>query len=225
VEAALRVAGRFVSGVVAELGRSGWPASLAVLLAGLVLLVVGARARRPVAVAGSAGVAAIAALWLAARLPAVKEVAPTTLAAGSAAAAAALAAVFPPIFPALAGALPVAVLVDLVSPSDRWPEAAAAGALLGAIAGLVFARTVAALVASGAGALAFAVGVAGALAGTGAGRALAAHPVAVLAVAVVLGVAGTAFQLSRAWGRGADGDSGKGTGKRVPPVKDASEAR
>jgi hypothetical protein len=79
---------------------------------------------------------------------------------------------------------------------------------------------VTAAVASAAGALAVAVGAAGALRGTVPGRALVAHPFAILAATIILGVAGTAFQLSRAWGRGAAPAKGK---PPPAPVKGAGE--
>ena len=72
------------------------------------------------------------------------------------------------------------------------------------------------------GALAVAVGAAGALRTTVPGRALSAHPTAILAAVAILTVAGTAFQLSRAWGRGGD----KGPKRPAPapaPVKGAAE--
>jgi hypothetical protein len=89
----------------------------------------------------------------------------------------------------------------------------AAGAVLGALLGVLAARPVAAAVASGVGALAVAVGAEGALRETSPGRALLSHPSAILAVAIILAVAGTAFQLSRAWGKA-----------RPSPVKEAAKS-
>jgi hypothetical protein len=96
----------------------------------------------------------------------------------------------------------------------------AAGAALGALLGILAARPVAAAVASGAGAMAVAVGAAGALRGTTPGRALLSHPSAILAAAVVLAVAGTAFQVSRAWGHGAKATPRKAS---PAPVKGAAQ--
>ena len=221
VEAALRDAGHWVSGVASELGRSPGPVTAGVVAAGLVVLLAGARARRPVAVVGAAGVAAVAALWLGGRAVAALGIPISTLAAVSAAVAGAVAVVVPQLFPALAGALPAVLLAGLLAPDDRKIAAIAAGALLGGFLGVLAARPVAAAVASGVGALAVALGTAGALGGTGPGRAVLAHPMAILAVATILGVAGTAFQYSRAWGRGARPSPGKPS--PAPPVKGAVE--
>ncbi|MEI6225884.1 MAG: hypothetical protein WCS72_14090, partial [Deltaproteobacteria bacterium] len=60
VEVALRNAGSWISGVAGELGRSPWPVPFAVVAAGLLVLLAGARARRPVAVAGAPSSAASA---------------------------------------------------------------------------------------------------------------------------------------------------------------------
>lgn len=219
VEAALRDAGRWVSGVTGELGRSPWPVPFALVAAGLVVLLFGARARRPVAVAGAASVAAVAALWLSTRTGLARGFPVSTAAAVAAAVAGALAVVVPQIFPALAGALPGALLAEALAPPNLRLEVMAAGALLGAILGILASRLVASAVASGVGAVAVAVGAAAALRGTGPGRVLQAHPTATLAAAVVLAVAGTAFQLSRAWGRGAGPAVGKGS---AAPVKGAA---
>jgi hypothetical protein len=206
---AVHGAGSWVAGVAAEVEASPWPVQAAVVVAGLVALLFGARARRPVAALGAAGVAGAAATWLGAPLGSALGLSPSTLAVSSAAAAGALAALLPPIFPALAGALPGALLADLFAPAERRLEVLAIGAVLGAVAGFLAARLIASMVASAAGALAVAVGTAGALRSTGVGRALHDHPVAVLAAAVILAVAGAAFQFPRAWGRGgAQRDSG-----------------
>ena len=212
VEAALRDAGGWAAGVASELGGSPWPVPAGVAVAGLVVMLFGARARRPVAVVGAAGVAAAAVHWVGARAGAPMGMAPSTLAVVSAAVAGAVSAFVPQLFPALAGAVPGALLAEFLAPADRRLEVMAAGAVLGAILGVLAARPVAAAVASGAGALAVAVGAEGALLGTSPGRALLSHPSAMLAVAVILAVAGTAFQLSRAWGEA-----------RPSPVKEAAE--
>ncbi len=211
---ALRDAGRWVAGVTAEVGAASWPVGVAVAAAGLVVLLVGARARRPVAVAGAAGLAALAAHVLALRGAAVPGVAAAAVPVVAAAAGAAVALPLPQVFPALAGALPLAFVADLVAPPGHRLEAAAAGAAVGIVAGLLAARLVASAVAAGVGAVAVVVGVSGALRATGAGRALSAHPVAILGAACILGIAGAAFQYSRAWGRGA----APGKGKGAPPL-------
>jgi len=221
IEVALRDAGHWASGVASELGGSPWPVAAGVVVAGLLVLLVGARARRPVAVVGAAGVAALAAHWLGERAGARLGISIPALAAGSAAAAGSLSAVVPQVFPVLAGALPGALLASLFSPADRRLEVLAVGALVGGLLGLLAARPVAAAVASTVGALAVALGAAGALHGTGPGRALLAHPTAILAAAAILAVAGTAFQYSRAWGRGAKAPPGKPP--PPAPVKGATE--
>jgi len=213
VEAALRDAGGWAAGVAGELGRSPWPVSAGVVVAGLAVMLFGARARRPVAVAGAAGVAAVAAQWMGTRAGALLGMPPSTLAAVAAAATGAVAALVPHVFPALAGAFPGALLAELFAPADRKLEVLAAGAILGGVLGVLAARPVAAVVASGAGALAVAVGAAGALRGTAPGRALLAHPSTMLAAAAILAVAGTAFQYSRAWGRG-----GEASARKPPPA-------
>jgi len=184
-----------------------------VVVAGLAVMLFGARARRPVAVAGAAGVAAVAAQWMGTRAGASLGMPPSTLAAVAAAVTGAVAALVPHVFPALAGAFPGALLAELFAPADRKLEVLAAGAILGGVLGVLAARPVAAVVASGAGALAVAVGAAGALRGTAPGRALLAHPSAMLAAAAILAVAGTAFQYSRAWGRG-----GEASARNPPPA-------
>lgn len=220
LEAALRDAGRWVSGVSEELGRSAWPLPFAVVAAGLFVLLFGARSRRPVAVAGAAGAAAVAAHWLATRPGLSPGIPASTLSAVAAAISGALAVVVPQIFPALAGALPGAVLAEALAPPARRLEVVAAGAILGAVLGFLGSRLVASAVASGLGAVAVAVGASAALHGTGPGRMLQAHPTATLAAAIVLCVAGTAFQFSRAWGRGSGAPAGKGP---AAPVKGLTE--
>ena len=216
VEAALRDAGGWAAGVASDLGGSPWPVSAGVVAAGLAVMLFGARARRPVAVAGAAGVAAVAAQWMGTRAGASLGIPPSTLTVVSAAVAGALAALVPQVFPALAGAVPGALLAEIFAPADRKLEVLAVGALLGGFLGVLAARPVAAAVASGAGALTVVVGAAGALRGTVPGRVLLAHPSAMLVAVTILAVAGTAFQYSRAWGRGGETSSRKAP---PPPVK------
>lgn len=218
VEVALREAGLWVSGVTGELGRSPWPVAAGVAAAGLIVLLIGARVRRPVAVVGAAAVAALAARWLGEPVASALGLPVSTLAGASAAVAGAVSAVVPQVFPALAGALPAALLAGGLAPPERRLEVLAVGALLGGFLGVLAARPVAAAVASAVGALALAIGAAGALGGPGPVRALLAHPMAILAVAAILTVAGTAFQFSRAWGRGAKLSSAR---TPPPPVKAA----
>lgn len=211
-------AGSWAAGVAGAVGAASWPIQAAVILAGLVALLFGARARRPVAALGAASVAAAAASWLGAPLGSALGLSPSMLAVSSAALAGAIAALLPPIFPALAGALPGALLADLLAPTDRRLEVLAIGAVLGAVAGFLSARLVASVIASAVGAMAVAVGATGALLARTAGRALHDHPVAILAVALILAVAGAAFQYPNAWGRSAAGPARKrGDPRRVAP--------
>ena len=206
---AVHDAGSWAVGVSGAVGAASWPIPAAVVLAGLVALLFGARARRPVAALGAAGAAAAAASWLGAPVGSALGLSPSMLAAWSAAVAGALAALLPPVFPALAGALPGALLAGLLAPADRRLEVLAVGAVLGAVAGFLAARLIASLVASAVGAMAVTLGAAGALGATNVGRALHDHPVAILAVAVILAVAGTGFQYPNAWGRRAAGPARK----------------
>jgi hypothetical protein len=211
-------AGSWVAGVAGAVGSASWPIQAAVIVAGVVALLFGARARRPVAALGAASVAAAAASWLGAPLGSALGLSPSALAVSSAAAAGALAALLPPIFPALAGALPGSLLADLLAPSDRRLEVLAVGAILGGVAGFLAARLVASMLASLVGALAVVVGATGALLPTTVGRALHDHPVAILGAAVILAVAGAAFQYPRAWGRSTAGSARKGDASgRVAP--------
>ncbi|MCX5731851.1 MAG: hypothetical protein NTY18_11000 [Deltaproteobacteria bacterium] len=205
---AVHGAGTWAAGVAGAVGAASWPVQAAVILLGLAALLFGARSRRPVAALGAAGAAAAAASWLGDPVSSALGLSPSMLAAASAAVAGAFAALLPPIFPVLAGALPGALLAGLFAPADRRLEVLAVGAILGAVAGFLAARLIASLVASTVGALAVALGAAGALGATTVGRSLLDRPVAILAAAVVLAVAGAAFQFPNAWGRGAAGKAG-----------------
>jgi hypothetical protein len=211
-------AGSWAVGVAGAVGAASWPIQAAVILAGMGALLFGARARRPVAALGAASVAAAAASWLGAPLGSALGLSSSMLAVSSAAVAGALAALLPPIFPVLAGALPGALLADLLAPTDRRLEVLVIGAVLGAVAGFLSARLVASVIASSLGAMAVAVGATGALLATTVGRALHDHPVAILAIALILAVAGAAFQYPTAWGRSASGQARKrDPSRRVAP--------
>jgi hypothetical protein len=211
-------AGTWAAGVAGAVGAASWPIQAAVVLVGLVVLLWGARTRRPVAALGAAGVAAAAAHWLGAPVVSALGLSPSMLAAASAAAAGAFAVLLPQVFPALAGALPGALLAGLLAPTDRRLEVLAVGAVLGGVAGFLAARVVASVIASAVGAMAVAVGATGALSATAVGRALHDHPVAILAVALVLAVAGAAFQYPNAWGESAAGPPRKrGDSRRAAP--------
>jgi len=207
---ALRDAGYWAAGVAREIGAGSPLLGGAVVLAGLVVLLFGARARRPIAVVGAAGVAAVGVRLLGREAGEALGLSPAALPAAAAAVAGASAAIVPQLFPVLAGALPGALLGELLAPEGRRLEMLAGGAALGAVVGFFATRLVASAAASLAGALAISIGAAGALRATLPGRALLAHPTALLAATIVLAAAGTAFQLPRAWGRG---DAGPSSGK------------
>jgi hypothetical protein len=207
---AVREAHGWVAGVVAEVAGAPWPAAAALLGVGLVVLAVGARARRPLAAVGGAALGVAASVTLGEPVTRAAGISTATLSGIAATVAGAACGVLPLLFPALAGALPGALGAAAMAPPDQRPLALGLGAAVGAALGLVLARWLAAAVAGCVGALASVIGLAGLLHGLGAGRALSAHPVAVLAASVVLAVAGTAWQLPTAWVAVAGGGSPKG---------------
>jgi hypothetical protein len=216
--AAVHDGAAWCAGVAREVGGSRILA-LAVVAAGLLVLLFGARVRRPIAALCAAALAALATGVLGAPVARATGVSPPLLAAAAAGVAGAAAALVPQVFPALAGALPGALVAEVLAPADRRWEVLAVGAVLGAIAGILLARLVASLAASAVGAVAVAVGAAGALRDAPAGRAALEHPVSIVAGVVLLAVAGAAFQYPRAWGRGG-GKAEKGGG---PPARGAAE--
>ncbi len=181
-------------------GRLPWPVAAGSLLAGAAVLGFGARARRPLAVAGGGlvGLAAGAAVagWMGGWVGA-----PTLLVAAlGALALAALAGLFPPIFIFAAGALPGA-LIGATLPGPGQPWYGLLGLAVGGLLALGFARWVAAVAAAGLGAALLAVGLLGAAAQWPPAQALASHPLPLVTVLAVLTVAGAAFQHARAWPR------------------------
>lgn len=199
--AAVHDVAAWCAAVAREVGASQVVAGV-VVAAGLLVLLFGARARRPIAALGAAGLGAIAAGVLRSRLGSAADVSPTLLAVAGAGMAGALAALVPLAFPAIAGALPAALAAEILAPAENHLVALAIGAVAGAAVGILLARLVASLAAAAAGAVAVTVGVAGALHATAVGKALLGHPVSLLAVVVLLTVSGAAFQFPRAWGRG-----------------------
>jgi len=206
--------------LAAEVSSAPWPVGALLFALGLVELAAGARLRRPVAVVGAAAVGSLAASVFREALGALTGLSEGALRGVAAAAAGGLCAAFPPLFPAAAGALPGALLAAALAPEPQRPLALGLGAAAGAACGLVAARPVAALVAASIGAWAASLGVAGLLRHAGARPRMDAHPAAVLAVAIVLAVAGFAFQLPSAWRKGAT--SARKGGER--PL-DAGDAR
>jgi len=191
----------WVGALAREVAAAPWPVAAALAVLGAVQLAAGGRARRPIAVVGGAVVGVVAASAFGGPLADLTGLSGRALAGVAAAVAGGLCGAFPPLFPAAGGALPAALAAAVLAPEAHRPIAVGLGAVAGAAGGLVAARLVAAAVAAAIGAFALALGLAGALQHAGVGRALAAHPAALLAVAVVLAVAGAAFQLPSAWRR------------------------
>jgi hypothetical protein len=214
-------ASAWTSGVAAEVASAPWAVAALLVAVGLDTLGLGARARRPLAAVGTGLLAAGAAAALSGPLVAATGLEARTLGGLAALAGAVAGAAVPPAFPALAGALPGALGAAAISPEGQRLLALGLGAAAGAVFGLLLARLVAAAVASAVGALVVALGIAGAIASLGVGRALVAHPAALLGLAAVLAVAGVAWQLPTAWSpapaprprpEGAAGDAEDGAG-------------
>lgn len=174
--------------------------AVALAVAGLLLLVVGARWRRPVALVGGLAAGALVG-WV------LKGVAFDLLhvRAGTSVAAGALvialgAVAFPQLFPIALGAA-VGGVVGLRLPLGFPIAGAVAGALALAAAAVLGARVLAALVAAGIGAALLVAGLV-ALAPTVPTDVLASHPLVALGIAVVLAIAGAAAQVEHAWGEG-----------------------
>jgi len=174
----------------------GAAAGAALALAGLLALTVATRWRLPFAVAGGAGVGLLAALalrgWLVAHLAVSPLVATLMLAAAGALGCAAS----PGAFPFAAAALPGALLGAEVPLAGRSVLGAAAGALIAGVAGLALARIVSAAFASLAGGLLLGLGLVAAFGRTPLARELAGRPAVIAGFALVLAIAGAAFQLS-----------------------------
>lgn len=180
-------------------------AVLAIL--GLSALTVATRFRRALAVLGGAAVGALAALAVQGFLAAHLGLSPVLAVALGAVAGGAGCGLYPIAFPIAAGALPAALLGYGVPLAGRALLGAAAGGLLGAVIGAGFARIVAATFACLLGGAALALGLVVALAGWAPAQQLAGRPLAIAAAAVVLAVAGAAFQLRAGDGRPSRGPS------------------
>ena len=173
-----------------------WPVTLAMAALGLATLAVGARARRPLAVAGGAvaGWAAGMALapWLA------REVGISVLATrvACAAAVATLSGLLPATFLFAAGALPGALVGSAMA---REAVGLWAGLGLGGLAGLLLGRAVAAMAAASLGAALLAAAALGASGRWEALQVLSERPFVLLTLTAVAAVAGAAFQWNRAW--------------------------
>jgi hypothetical protein len=183
---------------LAELLREGglFVAAAAGLL-GLVLLTIAGRFPRGLAVAGGAVLGALSAVAFRAPLATHVGVSLVVAAPVLAIVAAAACALLPLAFPVAVGALPGLLLGLEVPLAGRAAFGGAIGALVAGGVALLFARVVAIGSVSALGGLlvasaAVAIGGARPLA-----RELSAHPLAILALALVLAIAGAAYQLAR----------------------------
>ncbi|HEU4382717.1 MAG TPA: hypothetical protein VFR85_04360 [Anaeromyxobacteraceae bacterium] len=178
--------------------RLPWPVAAGAIAAGVVALGFGARARRPLAVVGGAlvGLAAGAALagWIGDRVavPGLFVGAVCALGLGM------LAGLWPLLFIFAAGALPGA-LAGAALPQAGQPWYGLLGLAVGGLMAVGLTRWVAAVTAAGLGAALLGVGVFGLAGGWAPARALAGHPLALVAVLAVLTVSGAAFQHASAW--------------------------
>jgi len=168
-----------VPAVAEQLRALPWPATLGLALLGLAALAVGARWRRPLAVAGGAVVGWAAGMALTSWLLREVGLPPLATRIGAAAAVATLSGLLPPAFLAAAGALPGALVGSALTSEAVGPWA---GLGLGGLAGLLLGRAVAATAAAGLGA-----------------ALLAERPFVLLTLTAVVAVAGAAFQWTRAW--------------------------
>jgi hypothetical protein len=173
-----------------------WPASLALAGAGLVSLAAGARARRPLAVAGGAAAGWAAGAAIAPWLLREVGVGPLATRIALASALAILSALFPPAFLFAAGALPGALAGWALTSEavGTWTGIAAGG-----LAGMLFARPIAAMAAGTLGAVLLGAGLLGASARLAWLQEVSERPIVAATLAAVVAVAGAAFQWSRAW--------------------------
>ena len=186
-----------LGGAAAALSPHGPWAGALVTGPGVVALVAGARHARALALWGGAAVGALAALALHRPIQAHLGLSPTTAAWALGAAGAVLCGAFPGAFPLAAGALPGAVIGAGVALGGRPALGAAAGAVAGGVAGMAAARLVTAAFAALVGGVLTVLGLSAALASFPLARELAGRPFALAAVALVLGIAGAAFQSGR----------------------------
>lgn len=192
------VGARRLPEVVEALRGLPWPVAVAALLAGIAALGFGARARRPLAVAGGAlvGLVAGAALvsWLGGGV-AVPRLLAATL---GAVALGVLGGLFPPLFIFVAGALPGGLLASGL-PAAGQPWYALLGLAVGGLMALGLARWVAAVAAAGLGAALLAAGLFGTAGDWAPARVLASHPLVLATLLAVVTVSGAAFQHATAW--------------------------
>lgn len=195
---ALVTAVRRLPELVEALHGLPWPAAAAALLAGAAVLGFGARARRPLAVAGGALVGLVAGAALAGWLGGGVAVPGLLAAIAGAAALAVLAGLYPPLFIFAAGALPGALLASAL-PAPGQPWYLLLGLALGGLVALGLARWVAAVAAAGLGAALLAAGLFGTAGDWAPTRALESHPLVLATLLAVVTVSGAAFQHATAW--------------------------
>jgi hypothetical protein len=170
-----------------------WGGAL-VAAAGIAALTVGTRHARVLAVWGGTAVGVLAAFALHRPLQAGLGIAPSIATWVCALAGAAACGFIPKAFTFLAGALPGALVGAEILGGAVGPVA---GALLGGIGGVAAGGLVTAAFASFTGGVLAALGLSAAFAPLAFAREIGARPFALAAVALVLGVAGTAFQARR----------------------------
>lgn len=195
---ALAAAARRLPEAVEALRGLPWPVAGASLLAGIALLGFGARARRPLAVAGGALVGLVAGAALPGWLGGGSTVPGLLAASAGAAALGVLAGLYPPLFIFAAGALPGALLAAAL-PATGQPWYALLGLAVGGLLALSLARWVAAVAAASLGAALVAAGLFGTAGDWAAARLLASHPLVLATLLAVVTVAGAAFQHATAW--------------------------
>jgi hypothetical protein len=164
---------------------------------GIVALTVATRRRLPLAIAGGAAVGALAAVALRELAVAHFGVSPATTVILLAVAGSAAGALAPAAFPFAVAALPGALIGAQVPLAGRAVFGAAAGALVAGVAGLALGRLVAVAFASLCGGLLVALGLLALFGGSPLARELAGRPAAVAGFAIVLAIAGVAFQAAR----------------------------
>ena len=191
-----------------------WAGAVLALL-GVASLTVATRFARPLAAWGGAVLGAAWALALHRPIQAHLGAGPALAAAAGALAAGAACGAFPAAFPFAAGALPGALLGAAVPLAGSAALGVGAGALLGGIVGLAAGRVVRAAFASLTGGVLVAVGLVAAAGLRPFARELAERPFALAGLALVLGIAGTAFQIGR--------DAAAASGPE--PLQDGDERR
>ena len=186
-----------ITQAVGAVRAAGPAAAVALLVLGLGALTVAWRAQRVLAGLGGAAAGALAAWAFRGGLSLHLGVSPVTAALVLAPICGVLSAALPRFFPFAAAALPGAVL-GLGAPiaGRPWLGAVAVGLAAGFVAA-AFARSAGITFASLAGGLFTALGLIGLAGDRAVVAAVASRPLVTLGFALVLGVAGASFQLSR----------------------------